>query len=233
MTTIALNEINAAIRTCVSAEINAWGESEALPPLSWQQADLPGTGWSGVIPNAFTHPGLGSSEADLRAIDRWGKTLGLGNDGGTGLWSGVPKKWFLDVQSPWVDDPAPPHRATDALVSPRLDELEYMIDVGVSESINTWGQGHGLPKMNWVISSQIDVDLDGFPVGDISSARAADDVHRWIQVLGGADEMQRDPYASWLHSVGSWRVGIYYIRDLDSLRRDEPDHPYFWSGMFG
>jgi hypothetical protein len=233
MTTTALDEIAAVIRERVPAEINAWGETNALPPLSWEQVKTPDTGWRGVIPDAHTHPGIGSSIGDLRAIDRWGKTLGLGNDGETGLWSGALGNWFMEVHSPWVDDPASPHLANDVLVSPRSDELERSIDAAVSESINGWGRRHGLPVMNWVISSQDYVDLDCFPVGDISSTRAADDALRWIQILGGADEPQDDPYASWFYLLGSWHVGLYYIRDLEALRRHEPDHHYFTSGVFG
>src|SRR5690606_1144002 len=135
----------------------------------WTQSEHYETGWEGVIPGSWTHPGIGSSDDDVRTVDLWGKTLALGNDSGSGLWGGNVGKWAVNVESPWVADPAPPHRVADIAASTRLDELEHIIDLSVNHALNGWGAQRGLPDLNWRISSGIDVDIEGVPLGDLAS----------------------------------------------------------------
>jgi hypothetical protein len=228
-----VDELADAIRVKVEAAINAWAECENLPPLEWTQSENPEPGWRGNVPNAWAHPSLGSSVADLRIIDTWGKLLGLDSEGDSGWWSGDLGKWTLTVQSPWVSDPAPHHQVAHIPTSVRLRLLESTIDETVAGAINDWGQLNDLPAMNWYVSTGVDVALDGVPLGDISSALASEDVLRWVGVLGGLSQHQPDPYACWIFEVGHWQVAIYYIRDVKALWLVEPDHPYFASGSIG
>jgi hypothetical protein len=232
VTTKPVDELADAIRSRVEEAINTWAEAERLPPLEWAQSDTPEPGWRGNVPKAWAHPSIGSSDADLRAIDTWGKLLGLDSEGVSGWWSGDLGKWTLTVQSPWVSDPAPHHQVAHIPTSARLKLLEFTIDETVAGAINEWGQLNDLPAMNWYVSADVDIALDGVPRGDTSSVSASEDVLRWVGVLGGLSQLQSDPYACWLYHVGPWQVAIYYIRDLKALLLAEPDHPYFASGTF-
>jgi hypothetical protein len=230
MTVKSVDELAEAIRVEVEAAINTWAESENLPPLEWRQSDTTEPGWSGNVLNSWAHPSIGSSDSEIRTIDTWGKLLGLDSEGNSGWWSGDLGKWSLTVQSPWVIDPAPHHHVAHLTTSARLKPLELAIDKAVEDAINGWGHVNDLPAMNWYVSADVDIALDGVPRGDTSSVSASEDVLRWVGVLGGLSQHQSDPYACWLYHVGPWQVAIYYIRDLKALLLAEPDHPYFASG---